>query len=659
MPTLLQKNRAYFQECHPQAATVLDGPLDPLVWLEEKPGGWNLRWEAGGMYLSDDPVTEAKQRLQAYLAAPLTYLPESDFTAAEQLGKDELDFLREIQTFGTRMDELDRAWPGEAFHFVHYGIGLAYELREVIDTVPVRHVYAIEPHFEVFRLACRVVDWKAIFDRAAERGVEIHLFLGGADLREVSSWLHTALLNILPGAFGNICFFPSYPVHAFERFVRDCYETAVYSLRGWGFIEDELAFITNAAQNLTQNRPSGFVCWPNGLASEDVTVVICGSGPSLPRSFDWLRQIKGRAVIFSCGTALRALLRAGITPDVHIELERVAMTAEGLKSLADEGLPLHEITLICSLTADPLMPGLFSETFYFLRANAVVHMVAGDQLPPIYSCTPFADHAAEGVALSMGARRIIYAGIDLGSDDPAVHHAAGSVYESYDAFINEQHLPEVRAQNEFPLTAPGNFGGTVYTNDRFVWGRVEHERTIGYVRDYGGNCVRFYNASHGVLVEGAEPLADPLALLGEARLGTWVAGALDRLRQNQLSPAKVADEIETIGRVLSTRVVSEMLREGMKMAMAKSPHRFIDILGATEKAYHAALALDRRVQPLLRGAVNHPLVLFQEERARRPAAERDAFDRFFADRIARQAVRWEDRLTGALTGQVLPILRRS
>ena len=109
--------------------------------------------------------------------------------------------------------------------------------------------------------------------------------------------------------------------------------------------------------------------------------MIVGAGPSLDEGLETLQRIRDRVVLFSCGTALRPLLRNGIVPDFHCELENVpevhGVIARGRGNTAISS----QITLIASATVDPRVPPLFGETIFFFRDSVSSTEILGGALP--------------------------------------------------------------------------------------------------------------------------------------------------------------------------------------------------------------------------------------------------------------------------------------
>ena len=64
-------------------------------------------------------------------------------------------------------------------------------------------------------------------------------------------------------------------------------------------------------------------------------VFIIANGPSLDDSIDVIAANKDRAILISCGSAISALHKVGIKPDIHVETERTKIVYDFLVNLND------------------------------------------------------------------------------------------------------------------------------------------------------------------------------------------------------------------------------------------------------------------------------------------------------------------------------------
>lgn len=73
--------------------------------------------------------------------------------------------------------------------------------------------------------------------------------------------------------------------------------------------------------------PTKFTWWIDRFTNQHIPGLLVAAGPSLPDSFELIRSIRSKVFLLACDTALKPLLRAGITPDaVHIlDSQKVSM----------------------------------------------------------------------------------------------------------------------------------------------------------------------------------------------------------------------------------------------------------------------------------------------------------------------------------------------
>ncbi|NOT24479.1 MAG: DUF115 domain-containing protein [Acidobacteria bacterium] len=101
-------------------------------------------------------------------------------------------------------------------------------------------------------------------------------------------------------------------------------------------------------------------------AYSGVPAVIAAAGPSLDAAIPELLELRDRAVVFACDTALRPLLLGGITPQYVVGIDPSPLNARHFLSLPD----CPGTRLICDLALDRQATASFEErTFWFRVAD--------------------------------------------------------------------------------------------------------------------------------------------------------------------------------------------------------------------------------------------------------------------------------------------------
>lgn len=396
------------------------------------------------------------------------------------------------------IDNVHRLPQERAGYMIVFGVGLGLHLNRIIESFEFRNLIIAEQFAEFIYHSLYFVDWTAIYDKIEQNGGKIFFFLGEKpeDIGQKIYW------TLRGNDFGLID--GSYIYRHYSSFMMDGtfdYFTKQIPLLmiSKGFFEDEIIMMRNTFQNLAKYDFS--LLEPKRRLAKDAPALIVGSGPSVDRSFDLIRSLRDTTVIFSCGTTLRILLRNGIVPHYHCEMENVPAVFEHLEPLSRE-YDLSGITLVASTTVDPRVPGLFGKRLLYFRDALSSTVLFGDLGRALYGGAPNVSNLGNRVAIMLGFQQIYLIGVDLGSRRADVHHAKDAVYNKEWA---NTHAKRIQPMN---IVLPGNFGGRAYTNTILLWARSMLQSMISNFRE-----LEFYNCSDGVRIVGTTPCLP--ALLAE------------------------------------------------------------------------------------------------------------------------------------------------
>jgi hypothetical protein len=390
------------------------------------------------------------------------------------------------------LDEMrgsEQRMPNEKSSFlVVFGLGLGHHLADLIRGTPARWIIVVEPFREFVDLSPYIIDWSEIAALLRERHGEMH-FVSTLDPAQISSgisrWVRQHGASYIDGSW----VFTHYPLWAFvearQRFLAD----ADNMFAQCGFFEDELKMTRNVAANFASER-----FWLlNGerRPQRPETVAIVGAGPSLDDAMDKLKEIRDRVVLFSAGTALRPLLRNGIVPDFHCELENAPVVLDVLQEAGKHG-DLSQITLIASLSLDPRISSLFGERIFFFREASSGTALLSGEFEPLWIAVPTCVNTALSAASYLGFTEFLFFGTDCGIRPGRSDHAEGTVYR--DVWKSKPDLAR-----KYPIEVEGNFGGAAMTN----WVLETCKRNLAEAIARFGLSVT--NCSDGALIPGATP----------------------------------------------------------------------------------------------------------------------------------------------------------
>ncbi|MCR4376897.1 MAG: DUF115 domain-containing protein [Rhodospirillales bacterium] len=378
-----------------------------------------------------------------------------------------------------------------AVHLVVFGAGLGQHLKPLLEDVCPRNLFLFEPNFEFLYQSLFTFDWNGVIRPIIEDGGHIHLLTDSepsiliTEVRRIYTEFGRANID-------GLTVYRHYENPTFSAVEKFLATQGDKLFSGLGFFEDEINMIANTYNNLKGGEEKVFYAHAD---LQDFPIFIVGSGPSLDGSIDVIRANQEKAVIVSCGTALLPLLRAGIKPDFHAELERGKYQIEIPQGVAQE-FDLSDIYLLGSTTLLPGVKQVFEKRiFYFRHFLSSFPAFSGELRNCLRYPSPTVGNTGSSFAQDIGFRLVYFFGMDLGFADPDAHHSANSVYRELGGKHNFGTVP-------WDQIVPGNFGGDVKSTYVMQWARDTLEVSISN----SGLGRIFYNCSDGVLIEGAVPL---------------------------------------------------------------------------------------------------------------------------------------------------------
>lgn len=477
----------------------------------------DIRIDGAGLYGGDARAFAAAQ-VEPYLKKPLRLYMNSPDSA----GLVSPICIRLVKAL---RDHLERDVRGEITLYptdspsflVVFGLGLGHHLEALSQRTKARWLILVEPIADFFEHSLHAVDWPELVADFERRGGSVHVI---TDLDPAS--IVTGITRFM--AEKGIAFadgswvFTHYPHWAFAEARRRLHEALEFAFINRGFFEDELRMMGNAVANFSQRQFQLLEGRPRRRRPE--TAVLVGAGPSLDEGLETIKRIRDRVVLFSCGTALRPLLRAGIVPDFQCELENVPEVFTAISEAGRFG-DLSQIALIASATVEPRVPPLFREAIFYLRDSVSSTEIFGRRHRLIPATLPTCVNMGMAMAASMGFADFVLFGTDCGVRPGANRHAEGTVYRDLGIWKeNDQ-------KKAYSLEIEGNFGGTVRTDWIYDACRL---MLAGAIAHYRFNVI---NCSDGALIPGARPCV-PAALAVTTPLVDRAAFAAD-LRQSTTS----------------------------------------------------------------------------------------------------------------------------
>jgi hypothetical protein len=377
---------------------------------------------------------------------------------------------------------------GQVYYLFIYGVGAGFQILPLLKHYQPKMLLIVDEDRDGFVHSSSLVDWEEIWKAAQEIGATIKLSIEGN-----AALLHEAVkANImgqsLLGLDGLHVFIhgPSTVLRAAQQMLMDPKSANMASFIG--FLTDEYNMMKNSFRNL-RHGTKRILC--NATEKLRAPVLIVGSGPSLEANIDVLKTVQDRFVIISCGSNLKVLLKAGIRPDFHCNLERAHSILTRHEELVEEGFAeqMKQVFAVMTTTIWPGVDNFFRDTVYFLRpALSPLGVFAENYEQVLFNEGPQVTNTAFAFARRLAVKQIYLLGVDLGSTDAQLPRAK-------DAWQG------IRPRK---LTIPvrGNKGKTVFTDMQLIQQKDTLQSQIRKLLEVGGSC---FNLGDGARIEGAVP----------------------------------------------------------------------------------------------------------------------------------------------------------
>jgi len=372
--------------------------------------------------------------------------------------------------------------------FLCLGIGLGHHLVELTKRYEIKQFIIVEQDSEIFKASLFTIDW-SFLEKYMRDNRTFNVFIRDDPFEAAKEVVAYCQFILNPPIGFDMPVFSYFKNSFFEKFMTEFMKRFNQIFTGWGFFQDEYWSVEHTLENIKNQIP---LFYGNSPVSSKANAFIIGAGPSLDYSLDFIKKNSDKAVIFSCGSSLSSLHRAGIKPDFHIDIERTVVTYDALVWIGDPEY-VRTIPVIFNNPMYPLVSTLFDESYMYLKANDAGTVFFESHIPRLIFSNPTVVNGGLSFAVNSGFKEIYLFGTDMGYKDPKKHHANHNVALDKNTYFYAEELGK-------DLKLEGNFGGDVYTNMFLNWARTWIEDLIKTLTD-----VKIYNTSDGAKIKGAIP----------------------------------------------------------------------------------------------------------------------------------------------------------
>jgi len=376
-----------------------------------------------------------------------------------------------------------------------FGVGLGHHLQKLCTDFDVRNLNIYEPNEDIFFISLHVFDWAGFLGLYNREGYNLELVIGVNEDRAYQQ----LTMNYLKIGFYNMSFvhmfkhYSSSKIDAlYRKFKQDLNKVGI----GMGFYDDEKVGLVHTLEKSKYGVLPGRRSLTARKDFREYPVVVIGNGPSLDLTIDFIRDIKDKAILISCGTALHSLEKYGLKPDVHVENERPYATFDWLSQETSADFR-KDIVFVGLNVVHPKVHELFERSYMIAKPNDLggqflvdsLEQKPGNSLLMADFCGPTCTNFGGAVAVAFGFDKVILAGVDYGMPERSKHHSIKSPHMKSD-YKN-------RVSDEYKVE--GNLRPFVLTTS------VLHKSLMSFedlIKKYGFKCL---NINDGSKIHGATP----------------------------------------------------------------------------------------------------------------------------------------------------------
>lgn len=491
--------------------------------------------------------------------------------------------------------------PAELPDFVNLmlmlGGGLGYQIEALLAQTEIRNLCIVEPEPDIFFASLHTIDWLPILQHFAQEGRSLELVVGEEPedcYQRLDTWIsEIGGFNLVqPYVFQHLV--GEKAAASFAPFTARIMPERTSFL---GYFDDEQVGLAHTIRNLEAGVP--LLQGSAGKTTRGKPAFIVANGPSLDASLECLRLWRDHMVLFSCGTTLGSLMKAGIRPDVHVEMERDSEMREWIAAATTPEDRAAMIGLGLN-TVHPDVFGLFPTHGAAMKANDVGTAYVSGRVSrsgtvlELNNCNPTVANCATAMAAEMGFEDIYLVGVDFGFPDGDKHHSELSIH--YDVRDDDQAaLGMSSADHEQNIKLPGNLGGTVTTTELYKRSGAVLERSL--MRHPGIKC---FNVGEGLRIRDARPVRTEDVHLDNEAFDTRAAAkaivakafSTDGLKSVQRADAeavlaKTAEALERLEEVAGIDVQS--VQDGLEVLSLM--HEYVGALVAHPRDGYVGLML--------------------------------------------------------------------
>ncbi|WP_429022948.1 motility associated factor glycosyltransferase family protein [Aeromonas allosaccharophila] len=511
LPLRFKQNIEAFRQYIPHIAEVYDDyqPTHPFKLFCNENGQPNLEWIDDGVAVyGDQPYIICENLVKEFMAKGAL----SKFAFSQEtnpLGFIHVEYLNKLSSYLNDISSQEKTLssvPNEIPSALVFGVGLGYHLGYLYENCKIGTLFLFEPDLDLFYASLYCFDWAVLLDYLHKENMGLHILLGQDDktvVKDFSAAIRSRGSFLIANAF----VMWGYQNDNIKK-IMDLIQQEYYQLvMGWGFFDDNLIALSHTVSNIERGVPFLKENQTIRLAHNRVPVFVIANGPSLDESLAIIKKNEDRAILIACGSAISALHRVGIKPDIYVATERTKIVYDFLVNLNDPEY-LKDILFFSTDVIHPDCATLFNNSVLVFKSMEPGVLLCKLNFPEsrdfisLGGVNPMVGNIGVSAPIQLGFKEIYLFGLDNGYKEKSHHHSKFSAY--YNNNENAKVLGDIMygdCQSDNKWQRTGNFGGSVTSNAMFDSSRFVIEQVLA-----NNDMIQCFNCSNGARIAGTIPL---------------------------------------------------------------------------------------------------------------------------------------------------------
>ena len=366
-----------------------------------------------------------------------------------------------------------------------YGIGLGYHITELIRAKKIAYMTIYEPHLDLFYISLFTVPWNLVFKYFDSKGRGVNLIVGGTPDSAIINNMNFIKNRLMPLTSYFYRFIHLNSDESKELIKKEPQSDSVErSQSDAGWYEDQRSGFYLSARNIKKNNKF----YTGKRTKIPFRAFVVGSGPSLNETISYIQKHQHDALIFSCGSAITPLLKAGIIPDYEVVQER---TWHFPKHEEKHDLDLvKKISLLKLNVVSPKIDHYYKETLVFQKFRDPGSSFLGEKYAVTTAVNPTVTNAGIAICAALGAKEVYLFGVDYGAPIASEKMHASNTLHDHSAIDDS-------VASKATSDLPGNLGSIIRTTAVLTWSLQTTELKIA---EYPK--IKWYNVGEGALIVG-------------------------------------------------------------------------------------------------------------------------------------------------------------